>query len=154
MPLPLSKRGIDLLIVAWFVIFFISTSFSDLHNFIASFMGVQVDALEHMNLVYPPKALTWAYFRWARSVDPLLHLNPIWWQAIEWVNMLCLTPFAMIASIAFLRGSNQIRLPAVSLIIIRSTLIALYPPSHTSALQIIISSFTLYSLIVCIGATL
>lgn len=36
-----------------------------------------------MNLAYPPKAITWAYFRWARSVDPLLYLNPVWWQAIE-----------------------------------------------------------------------
>ena len=113
--LPLSQRGIDLLISIWFITFFISTSFSDLHNFLASVWGVQVERLEHMDLAYPPKALTWAYFHWARTVDPLLYLNPIWWQAIEWVNLLCLTPFAVIASVAFIKGYHWIRLPAVSL---------------------------------------
>lgn len=77
---------------------------------------MHVDALESMELVYPPKVITWAYFRWARSVDPLLYLNPVWWQAIEWVNLCVLTPFAMIASIAFLRGWSWVRIPAVSVV--------------------------------------
>lgn len=94
----------------------LGTSFSDLHNFVASLLGVHVDALESMELVYPPKVITWAYFRWARSVDPLLYLNPVWWQAIEWVNLCVLTPFAMIASIAFLRGWSWVRIPAVSVV--------------------------------------
>jgi len=83
------------------------------HNFIASVKGVTVNDLESIPLAYPPAAVTWAYFRWARTVDPLLYLNPVWWQAIEWVNMLCLTPFAMYASIAFIRGWNSARMPAV-----------------------------------------
>jgi len=52
-------------------------------------------------------------------------------QCIEWVNLLCLTPFAFVAVIAFLRGSSWVRIPAI-----------------------VVSSFTLYSLIICIGTTL
>lgn len=52
-------------------------------------------------------------------------------QCIEWVNLLCLTPFAFIAVLGFLRGWNWLRLPAI-----------------------IVSSFTFYSLILCIGTTL
>lgn len=52
-------------------------------------------------------------------------------QCIEWVNLLCLTPFAFVAVVGFLRGWNWMRLPAI-----------------------IVSSFTFYSLILCIGTTL
>ncbi len=52
-------------------------------------------------------------------------------QCIEWVNLLCLTPFAFVAILGFLRGWNWMRLPAI-----------------------IVSAFTFYSLILCIGTTL
>lgn len=124
------------------------------HNFIASVKGVTVNDLESIPLAYPPAAVTWAYFRWARSVDPLLYLNPVWWQAIEWVNMLCLTPFAMYASIAFIRGWNSARLPAVRGACVHAMVLRCPRPAPPGLWQIVISSFTLYSLIVCIGATL
>jgi hypothetical protein len=129
--LPLAKRPLDYLLIFWFFIFAFSTTFTDLHNFTASVLGVDVTALEHMDLVYPPKLLTRFYFKWARTVDPLLYANPVWWQCIEWVNLLVLTPFAPVAMYAFYRGAAWVRMPAV-----------------------IVSAFTFYSLIVCIGTTL
>ena len=71
------------------------------------------------------------YFKWARTVDPLLHANPMFWQCIEWVNMLCLTPFALVAIVGVLRGVAWVRVPAI-----------------------VVSSFTHYSLILCMGTTL
>jgi EXPERA (EXPanded EBP superfamily) len=128
---PISKRSVDYLLAFWFLVFAFSTTFTDLHNFTASLKGVEVHELEHMDLIYPPKILTYLYFKWARTVDPLLYQNPVWWQCIEWVNLLCLTPFAFVAIIGFLRGWNWIRIPAI-----------------------VVSSFTFYSLILCIGTTL
>jgi hypothetical protein len=203
-PLPLSARPHDVLIAFWFLVFLGTTTFTDIHNFTASVLGVPIDALEHMSLAYPPKALTevsggrrsaaawlsaevylrltvqpaarrelgiarshlrtlsgerhsnaeascgWlgvsqrsslhghaacpshqVYFKWARTVDPLLYDNPPFWQAIEWVNMLVLTPFALLAVPALLAGRGWVRMPAV-----------------------VVSSFTHYSLILCMGATL
>ena len=130
-PLPLEERSVDALLALWFVLFAFSTSFTDLHNFTASVRGVEVSALRGASLTWPPPALTELYFRWAETVDPLLYQNPVWWQCIEWVNMLCLTPFALVAPFAFWRGAAWVRMPAV-----------------------VVSAFTLYSLILCIGTTL
>lgn len=52
-------------------------------------------------------------------------------QCIEWVNLCCLMPFSLYAMYAFARGDARVRLPGV-----------------------IVSSFTFYSLILCIGSTL
>ena len=82
-PLPLSARSADAWIAAWFVLFFLSTSFTDLHNFTASVMGVEVAELKSLaaegRLLWPPRALTALYFQWAETVDPLLYQNPVWW---------------------------------------------------------------------------
>lgn len=129
--LSLCSRPLDMLIAFWFVVFAFTTTFTDLHNFIASAKGVPVEALEGMTLAYPPRVLTTVYFRWGRTVDPLLYTNPVWWQCIEWVNMLVLTPFALVASIGFLRGWAWLRMPAV-----------------------VVSSFTPYSLVLCMGTTM
>lgn len=77
--LPLAKRSVDALLSFWFLMFAFSTTFTDIHNFTASWLGVEVVALEHMKLLWPPPVLTQVYFRWARTVDPLLYQNPVFW---------------------------------------------------------------------------
>ena len=52
-------------------------------------------------------------------------------QAIEWVNLCVLTPFAILAIPAFLRGWEWARIPAI-----------------------VVSSFTPYSLVLCMGSTM
>jgi hypothetical protein len=129
--IPLSQRMVDLLFSQWYLIYLFTVTFTDLHNFTASYLGVEVKDLEHMDLVYPPKFLTNLYFKWARTVDPLLYNNPMWWQVMEWVNLLVLAPFSLFAIVGFLRGWNWMRMPAI-----------------------ITSSFTFYSLLLCIGCAL
>lgn len=68
-----------------------------------------------MELAYPPKFLTDLYFKWARTVDPLLYDNPMWWQVMEWVNLLALMPFSIIAMAGFLAKWSWIRMPAIIL---------------------------------------
>ena len=80
---------------------------------------------------YPPKVLTDLYFKWARTVDPLLYENPMWWQSIEWINLLVLTPYALLAIVGFPLGWRWLRNPGM-----------------------IVSSFTFYSLAVIIPTTL
>jgi hypothetical protein len=109
--------------------------FTDLHNFTASVRGVTVIELEKQLVAerpfWPPPVLTFLYYRWARTVDPLLYANPVWWQCIEWVNLLCLMPFSVAAGFAWYRGDARIVKPAF-----------------------IVQAFTFYSLIMCIGSTL
>ena len=45
-PLPLSQRSVDVWIAVWFVLFAFSTTFTDLHNFTASVLGVEVSDLK------------------------------------------------------------------------------------------------------------
>jgi len=143
--LPLSERSIDYWLLVWYGVFWFTVVWTDLHNFSASLRtAVQwegkswsVQDLERhvmdegKSLYIPPHFLSYLYFRWARTADPLLYQNPIWWQCIEWVNLLCLMPFSLVALRAFYVGNNNIRLPAI-----------------------IVSSFTFYSLILCIGSSL
>jgi len=143
--LPLAERSIDYWLLVWYGVFWFTVVWTDLHNFSASLRtAVQwegkswsVQDLERhvmdegKSLYIPPHFLSYLYFRWARTADPLLYQNPIWWQCIEWVNLLCLMPFSLVALRAFYVGNNNIRLPAI-----------------------IVSSFTFYSLILCIGSSL
>jgi len=130
--LPLWQRPVDFLYLLWYFNFLFAVMFTDIHNFTASFLGMEVHELEHqVNMVWPPRFLTDMYFRWARAIDPLLYINPLYWQIMEWINLLGLMPFSICALWGFVRGSNWIRLPAI-----------------------ITSSWTWYSLMICIGCTL
>ena len=44
--LPLAQRTVDIWIAVWFVLFAFSTTFTDLHNFTASVLGVEVSELK------------------------------------------------------------------------------------------------------------
>eukprot|EP01006_Ploeotia_vitrea_P021173 TRINITY_DN53523_c0_g1_i2.p2 TRINITY_DN53523_c0_g1~~TRINITY_DN53523_c0_g1_i2.p2 ORF type:complete len:245 (+),score=123.78 TRINITY_DN53523_c0_g1_i2:200-934(+) len=128
----LLSRPWDLFFVLWFFNFWFSVMFTDIHNFTASVLGMEVHEMEgRVDMVWPPRFLTKLYFAWARTVDPLLYQNPIWWQVIEWINILCLMPTSLYALHGFIFGNNRIRLPVI-----------------------ITSSFTWYSLMLCIGCTL
>jgi hypothetical protein len=43
---PLCSRPLDLLFILWWINFFFTTTFTDLHNFVASYLGVPVRELE------------------------------------------------------------------------------------------------------------
>lgn len=130
--LPLWRRPVDLLYILWYINFFVTVTFTDIHNFTASYLGLEVHELEHkVDMIYPPRVLTDIYFKWARTIDPLLYENPMWWQVMEWINLLGLMPFSLMALYGFTFGSNWIRMPAI-----------------------ITNSWTWYSLMLCIGSTL
>lgn len=129
--LSICSRLVDLLFVKWYLVFLFTVTFTDIHNFMASMRGITVQELVQLNdMQYPPKFLTQLYKDWAESVDPLLLENPPFWQVMEWVNLLCLMPFSLVAIAGFWKGWNCIRLPAV-----------------------ITNSFTFYSLLICIFST-
>ena len=48
--LPISSRTVDLLISFYYIVFLFTVTFTDLHNFTASVLGVEVKDLEHMEL--------------------------------------------------------------------------------------------------------
>ncbi len=48
--LPITSRTVDLLISFYYIVFLFTVTFTDLHNFTASVLGVEVKDLEHMEL--------------------------------------------------------------------------------------------------------
>lgn len=68
------------------------------------------------------RVLSDLYFKWARTVDPLLYENPIWWQCIEWMNLCFLMPFSILALWAFARGMRRCYTTAADLRVCMSRL--------------------------------
>jgi hypothetical protein len=48
--LSIGSRSVDLLISFYYIVFLFTVTFTDLHNFTASILGVEVKDLEHMEL--------------------------------------------------------------------------------------------------------
>ena len=61
--LSIANRSVDLILVVWWITFLFTVTFTDLHNFLASYLGVPLTALKDMDLPYPPKVLTEIYFK-------------------------------------------------------------------------------------------
>lgn len=130
-PPPLRERPLDAVIVAYFVMYWFAVMVTDLHNFTASALGLTVEELVGQGLPWPPPGLSRVYLIWAQAADPLLLRNPPLFQAMEWVNLVLLMPFAPAAVYAFARGLGLIR-----------------------GVGLVLQAFTFYSVLLCIGGTL
>lgn len=126
----LRKRPVDLVLVLYFAYYWFTVMITDLHNFASSLAGVPVDALVG-RMFWPPALLSRIYLSWARNVDPVLYQNPVFFQAMEWFNLLILMPFSLYAIYVFVRGRGAIRKAAF-----------------------ITQAFTFYSVVLCTAAAL
>lgn len=112
--LPLCARPLDLLLVLWFVVYFFTVMISDYHNFTAANMGITTYELRNVDLTpWPPVFITELYLRFCEEADPLLCSNPPFFQAMEYINLLFLLPFSVLAVVAFIAGWNWVRQPAI-----------------------------------------
>jgi hypothetical protein len=129
---PLRGRPLDAVIVAYFVMYWFAVMVTDLHNFTASALGLTVEQLVGRGLPWPPPGLSRMYLIWARAADPLLLENPPLFQAMEWVNLVLLMPFALMAVYAFARGLDF---------------------GFLRGLGLLLQAFTFYSVLLCVGGT-
>jgi len=105
---PLSKRPLDLALVAFFAVNLgFITYIVDLEQLVIA------DAAHFAYPLWPPARLVDLVHWWGHTYDPLLIARPTWWKATIWIDALFFGPFYAFAIFAFLRGRNWIRLPSV-----------------------------------------
>lgn len=106
--IPLARRRGDLLIIAFFLL-----------NLLALTYMVDLEQLVIPNpshFTYPPwpprVAVDFAHW-WGRTFDPLLLARPVWWKVIIGIDALLCGPFYAVATYAYARGREWIRIPSI-----------------------------------------
>jgi hypothetical protein len=105
---PLSKRPLDLALVAFFIVNL---------GFITYIVDVEqliIDDPAHFTYPFwPPARLVDLIHWWGKTYDPLLLARPTWWKATIWIDSICFGPFYAFAIYAFIKNRNWIRMPSV-----------------------------------------
>jgi hypothetical protein len=105
---PLTKRPLDLALVAFFIVNF---------GFITYIVDVEqliIDDPAHFTYpLWPPSRLVDLIHWWGKTYDPVLLARPMWWKATIWIDSIFFGPFYAFAIYAFIKGRNWIRMPSV-----------------------------------------
>ena len=105
---PLGRRRYDLRFVAFFLVNLgFITYIVDLEQLVIA------DPAHFTYPAWPPSALVDLIHWWGRHYDPLLMARPAFWRMTIWIDVVYFGPFYLAAIIAFLRGGNWIRVPAL-----------------------------------------
>ncbi len=108
MPTQLTKRPLDLALVAFFAVNLgFITYIVDLEQLVVA------DPAHFSYPIWPPARLIDLVHWWGRTYDPVLLARPTWWKATIWIDALLFGPFYAFALYAFVKGRNWIRLPSV-----------------------------------------
>jgi hypothetical protein len=105
---PLRRRPYDLVFVAFFLInaTFI-TYIVDLEQLVVA------DPANFDYPIWPPPPLVDLVHWYGETYDPLLLARPPFWRMTIWIDVLFFGPFYLFAIVAFLRGRDWIRTPAL-----------------------------------------
>ena len=107
-PIPFRQRRLDWLFVFFFVInFFFITYVVDLEQLVIA------NPTQYRQPAWPPPVMLKIIHAYGSTYDPLLMARPQWWKQTIWLDVLFYGPFYFVAILAFLRGSEWIRLPAI-----------------------------------------
>eukprot|EP00703_Trepomonas_sp_PC1_P003457 JAP93149.1 Transmembrane domain-containing protein [Trepomonas sp. PC1] len=105
---PLSKRPIDWIILAFFIVNLgFITYIVDLEQLVVA------DRSNFKYPVWPPKMMIDLVHWWGDNFDPLLIARPPWWRATIWIDSILFGPFYLFAIYAIVKGKNWIRNPAL-----------------------------------------
>lgn len=106
--LPLSRRRIDLIFVAFFLVNLLFVSY-----FIDTEQLVIADPAHFTYPLWPPGPVIDAVHWWGNNFDPLLMARPVFFKVTIWLDNLLYGPFYLVATYAFIKGKEWIRLPSV-----------------------------------------
>jgi hypothetical protein len=105
---PLGRRRYDLIFVAFFLVNLgFITYIVDLEQLVVP------DPAHFSYPAWPPPPLVDLIHWWGRTYDPLLMARPAFWRMTIWIDVVYFGPFYLAAIVAFLRGGNWIRVPAL-----------------------------------------
>lgn len=106
MRVPLRRRPLDLLLVAFFLVNLLFVTYQvDLEQLVIA------DPNHFTYPLWPPGPSVDAVHWWGRSFDPLLMARPQWWKMTIWVDVLAYGPFYAIALYALWRDRPWIAIP-------------------------------------------
>lgn len=107
-PVPLRRRRIDLLFLAFFAVNLgFITYIVDLEQLVVA------DPRHFTYPPWPPAPLVDLVHAYGTRFDPLLMARPAFWRMTIWIDVLGFGPFYACALYAFWRGRDWIRLPAL-----------------------------------------
>src|SRR4051794_25662273 len=105
---PLRRRPIDVLFVAFFVVNAgVITYAVDLEQLVIA------DPARFRYPPWPPAPVVDVVHWYGRSFDPLLLARPAFWRMTIWIDILLFGPFYLAAIYAFVRSRAWIRVPAL-----------------------------------------
>jgi hypothetical protein len=106
--IPLSKRPIDILILAFF---FVNILFI---TYVVDVEQLTVPDTAHFTYpIWPPPAAVDLVHNYGQTFDPLLIARPPWWKATIWIDALLFGPFYLFAIYAYFTGKEWIRIPSI-----------------------------------------
>ena len=107
-PIPLRLRWIDIIFVAFFLLnLFFITYIVDIEQIIIP------DPYHFQYPIWPPAPLVDLVHSYGNTYDPLLMARPPWWKATIWIDALFFGPFYAVATYAYLKARDWIRIPSI-----------------------------------------
>ncbi len=106
--LPLARRPVDLVLVAFFLfnLLFIS--------YIVDFEQLVIPNASHFTYpIWPPRAAVDIIHWYGHAFDPVLIARPVWWKVTVGLDAVFFGPFYVLAIYAFVKGREWIRLPSL-----------------------------------------
>ena len=150
--IPISQRRLDMVIVAFFLINLLFVSY-----FIDTEQLVIANPAHFTYPIWPPRPVIDAVHWWGNSFDPLLMARPVFFKVTIWLDNLLYGPFYAVATYAFIKGKEWIRLPgiiyAVSMIsgvimILSEEAFGIYHTSHLALVVAANASWIIFPLII------
>ncbi len=107
-PVPLSRRPIDVALVAFFAVNLLFVTY------VISLEQIAIpDPSRFTPPLWPPAGALAVIHWWESTFDPLLWARPAWYRATIWIDVLLFGPFYAFALFAFTRGREWIRIPSI-----------------------------------------
>jgi EXPERA (EXPanded EBP superfamily) len=107
-PIPLSRRPLDVVLIAFFALnLFFTTYVVSLEQLVID------DPSSYVPPLWPPAPFLALIHWYERSFDPLLLARPAWYRATIWMDVLGFGPFYAFAIYALARGRDWIRIPSI-----------------------------------------
>jgi hypothetical protein len=105
-PIPLRERKTDYIYIAFFLVnLLFITYIVDLEQLVIK---------DPANFNYPlwplPFFVDMVHW-WGNNFDPLQNSRPVWWNATIWLDVILFGPFYLVATYAFIKGKEWIRIP-------------------------------------------
>ncbi len=106
--IPLSKRPVDIAIVAFFLINLL------LISYVVDLEGLVIPDPAHFTYpLWPLPFMVDTVHWWGSHFDPLLMARPVWWKVTLLIEDLFFGPFYVVATYAFVAGKRWIRIPSI-----------------------------------------